>query len=410
MQQESQTTDATSPRPRAIVVTGAAGSGKTTLGRALASITGSAPLDLDSLTNPLLDAIAARLGGEHWLSGPDAAQVREGRYGALRSVAADVIGAGQDAVLIAPFTEELRGGAAWNLLRTALQPAEIVVLHLAGDSGVLAGRRLRRDVERDRHRSETRYEQPTIPHTRIDVLLSPEQQLFRALQAAGHRSSVDSAAAPFMRSFDGFLFDLDGTLADSTAAVLRSWARLADEYGFDDAAVHENHGRPAHALLRAVLKPEQVEDAAARVQEFETTDLHDVHPTPGALDLLAALPPNQVAIVTSGKVPVATARLRAAGIPAPKVVVTRDDVVNGKPDPEPFLLGAARLGVDPTQCLAFEDAAAGIAAAKAAGCTVVAVRGTSSDAALADADLVVDSLQDITATSEGGTTRIRPFR
>ncbi len=95
--------------------------------------------------------------------------------------------------------------------------------------------------------------------------------------------------------------------------------------------------------------------------------------------------------MTSGSVPIATARLAAAGYDQPDVFVTVDDVVHGKPDPEPFLLAATRLGVDPSRCLVVEDAPAGIAAARAAGCAVIALTGTTADEEL-HADLVVDGL------------------
>jgi len=103
--------------------------------------------------------------------------------------------------------------------------------------------------------------------------------------------------------------------------------------------------------------------------------------------------------VTSGSIPIATARLRGTDFDIPDVMVTANDITSGKPDPEPFLLAAQKLGVDPKRCLVFEDAPAGISSAKAAGCSVVAVGGTVPDSDLAGADLVIDALDRVFLSS-----------
>lgn len=392
---ECQTPWPNTGAPVVVLVAGPAGSGKTTLGTALARALGLAPLDLDSVTNPLLDALDPAVFGGHWLRGAHVQDVRTGRYAALLTTAADLVAVGQGAVLIAPFTRELDGGPEWADLVHRLSPATVFTVHMTGTPDLFAGRRSRRDTFRDGFRSESVQRPPAIPVIAIDAVLAPHQQLFRALRALGYRSPATPQGSPIVREFDGVLFDLDGTLADSTPAVLRSWARLAAEFGFDESAVHQNHGKPAQALLRKVLAADQVERAAARVQEFEVEDVADVVATPGAVALLAALPAGHVAIVTSGKRPVARARIEAAGLIPPTVVVTRDDVTNGKPDPEPFVLAARRLGMDPARCLVVEDASAGIVAARLAGCTVAALRGTSIEEELAGADVVIDSLEQI---------------
>src|SRR5262245_27909417 len=116
------------PETVVVAVAGVAGSGKSTLGRALAKALGAPLLDLDSLTNPLLDALPAETLGGHWLASPHSAAIRDGRYAALRSVAGDTVATAGRAVLVAPFTEELRGGEAWSKLLTAIgastSPAE----------------------------------------------------------------------------------------------------------------------------------------------------------------------------------------------------------------------------------------------------------------------------------------------
>lgn len=205
-------------------------------------------------------------------------------------------------------------------------------------------------------------------------------------------STVEPAIAG--RRFDAVLFDMDGTLIDSTPAVERSWATWSVEYGLIGSALEFGHGQPAAHLVRSILPPEQVDTALRRIAELELADVHDITVLPGAAELLAALPADRVAIVTSATRALATTRLKAAGFHPPAVVVTFDDVRNGKPDPEPFLVGAARLGVNPARCLVVEDAPAGIEAGRAAGCATLAVTTTSPRSKLT-ADLVVDSLSQV---------------
>lgn len=196
-----------------------------------------------------------------------------------------------------------------------------------------------------------------------------------------------------MISGAALLFDLDGTLIDSTAAVVRSWRRWCEEYGVSAEAfarVHA-HGRPAVDLVADLLPAGQVDEALARIVEIEVGDLDGVVALPGAHALLDAVPPDRWAVVTSCTAPLARARLAHTGI-APPVLVTASDVTRGKPDPEPYLLGAKRLGVPPEDCVVVEDAPAGLAAARAAGMRTVAVLTTHSPAGLAGADLLAPGL------------------
>ena len=128
---------------------------------------------------------------------------------------------------------------------------------------------------------------------------------------------------------------------------------------------------------------------------------------PGARALFASLPEHRRAVVTSGTPPIATARLRAAGFPLPRTLVTADDVTRGKPDPQPYLLAAQRLGVPPDRCLAVEDAPAGIASARAAGCQVLAVTGTAPAEELADAALTVDGLDRVAVHVDDEALRLK---
>lgn len=393
---------------RVVVVAGVAGSGKTTLGRALAAELGVPLLDLDAVTTPLLDALPPELWDGHWLRGPHAAAVREGRYAALRAVAADAVATAGGAVLVAPFTRELQGGAAWELLRAAVAPATPHVLHLTGDPDLLAARRAERATPRDLHRADETPPPPAIPVTRIDADLSTAQQLARVRVVVGPRPSLDPDAVVFRRTFDAVLFDLDGTLVDSTASVIRSWRRFAAHYGVSAEALHENHGQPARVLVSRLLAPAQHTEGLDRILDLELSDAVDLPSVPGARALYDAVPAHRRAIVTSGAAPLAAARLAAAGFAAPGVFVTADDVTRGKPDPEPFRTAATRLGVDPARCLVVEDAAAGIAAARAAGCTVLAVTGTV-DAEALPADLVVDGLDRVALTADADGLHLRPL-
>ncbi|MEF2976330.1 HAD-IA family hydrolase [Subtercola sp. YIM 133946] len=410
MSAQSQVTGDMDARPPLIVlVAGAAGSGKTTLGRALARELGLPILDLDQLTNPLLDTLTGALPGEHWLSGPHAAEVRRGRYAALVAAAADIAGLPMGAVLVAPFTAELRGGDEWRALSSSLPDTTIEVVHVDGSPELLAERRQARGEARDAHRlAGPPAVTPGIPHLRVEAALSTHQQLQRVLQHLGRREPIDPSSPLFGATFDAVLFDLDGTLIDSTPAVLRSWRRLAQEYTFDPAEVQTNHGQPARALLERLLAPELVPAAALRIEQLESADTGGVAATPGATELFASLPDPARAIVTSGTRLIATSRLAAAGFPLPAVFVTADDITRGKPDPEPYLLAATRLGVDPARCLVVEDAPAGIRSARAAGCSVLAVSGTADPAEL-DADLFVDALDRVRLTpAPGGGFTLAP--
>jgi sugar-phosphatase len=202
---------------------------------------------------------------------------------------------------------------------------------------------------------------------------------------------------------DALLLDLDGTLVDSTASVVRNWARIAVMLGREgEDILRGRHGMPGRQVLRTVepaLSEERIRELDRALLEGEATDTRDVTATKGALLLIDALPADRWAIVTSGSRRLALARLRAAGLPVPAVMVTADDVREGKPDPAPFLLAARQLGWAAERCLAIEDAPAGIASARAAGCPTLGVL-TTFDAL--DADTVADlSAVTVAVTADG---------
>jgi mannitol-1-/sugar-/sorbitol-6-phosphatase len=204
------------------------------------------------------------------------------------------------------------------------------------------------------------------------------------------------------------LFDLDGVLIDSTPAVTRVWTQWAIAHGFDpDDVVRQAHGRPSIATIRDYLPQGDHEAENREVERREIQDLAGVLTLPGAQELLSALPLDRWTIVTSCTRPLAEVRLRAAGLPIPQRLVTCDDVVNGKPDPEPYLKGASLLGVSPGDCVVVEDVPAGIRAGKAAGARVIACRTTVSEPELksAGADWILEGCGSITLTRVRGASR-----
>ena len=208
------------------------------------------------------------------------------------------------------------------------------------------------------------------------------------------RRTAATVAGVDLRLIEAVLFDMDGTLVDSDAAVERAWTTWAEEFGVDPiATIAGAHGSPADNTVRRMLPHLDgagVTAAADRQLALQYTDVADVVPTPGAQELLADLDARGVpwTIVTSADIRLATARLDAAGIAVPPFMVTVEEVQAGKPDPEGFRLGARKLGVDPAQCLVVEDSEPGIAAGHAAGSPVASLRGLP-------ADLVLTSLADL---------------
>ena len=192
------------------------------------------------------------------------------------------------------------------------------------------------------------------------------------------------------------LFDLDGVLMDSRVAVERAWERWAAGHGIDPVAVlAEAHGRRTIDTIRVIAPLLDVETEARLLEDAEALDFDGVTTLPGAAELLGALPPGSWTVVTSGTRALATGRLAHGGLPIPEQLITADDVERGKPDPQPYLAGAAALGVYPADCLVIEDAPAGIEAGKAAGMTVLALVTTFDADALAAADYVVGSLAEV---------------
>lgn len=177
----------------------------------------------------------------------------------------------------------------------------------------------------------------------------------------------------------GFLFDLDGTLADSLHVVERAWLAFARRIGADEEEVKQFiHGKPAVESIRHFLPDADSAEIATQlawVTEQEIRESGEVTDLPGAKALLLRLQSLGIpwAIVTSGSVAIARPRHTAAGLPEPDAWVNADNITRGKPHPEPYLLGAEKLGLAPQDCFVFEDATAGLLSGLDAGCKVIAV-------------------------------------
>lgn len=199
--------------------------------------------------------------------------------------------------------------------------------------------------------------------------------------------------------YRGFLFDLDGTLVDSLPAVNRAWSRWGARHGLAAQQVlYYIHGKPAINSLRHFMagQSEAAIQAEFRwLEQLEAEDTAGVQAIAGAHALLTTLNALDIpwAIVTSGSIPVAHARHKAAGLPLPEVFITAEDIKFGKPNPEPYLLGAERLGLSAPECVVVEDAPAGIIAGLEAGSAVVAVNPPADAPRLSEVALQVENLQ-----------------
>lgn len=196
----------------------------------------------------------------------------------------------------------------------------------------------------------------------------------------------------------GFLFDLDGTLVDSLPVVERAWSNWAKSRDLDPAVVLDFiHGKQAITSLRHFMPGESEEAIQLQFRLLERTEAEDtdgISALPGAVALLQRLEQLSVpwAIVTSGTVPVARARHAAGELATPEIFITAELVARGKPNPDPYLLGAQRLGLKPEECVVVEDAPAGVLSGLAAGCKVIAVNAPDDTPGLDKVDLVLKSL------------------
>lgn len=214
----------------------------------------------------------------------------------------------------------------------------------------------------------------------------------------------------FLFDCDAILFDLDGVLVDSRQCVEKLWVDWAEHRGIDPGLVLcDLHGKRAVETVRRVAPHLDADAEAAELAETEAGLTQGLAQIPGAADLLRSIPMGDWAIATSGSRATATTRLNFGRLPFPAALVSSEDVGKGKPDPEPYLLAAKKLGVDPTRCVVVEDAPAGIQAGKAGGMRVVAVLSSIFSAReLGQADAMVLHLGDLEVllSPSGGKARL----
>lgn len=216
---------------------------------------------------------------------------------------------------------------------------------------------------------------------------------------------MDAASTPDRRDHldvAGLLFDNDGVLVDSVASGNRAWTQWAHEHDLDPVHVLELvHGRRAADTVATLLPPDRQAAATDRINALELASAGSTVALPGARELLTRLVEAGLpwAVATSATRPLALARLRAAGLPLPEVLVTADDVDRGKPAPDPYAEAARRLGLDPGACVVLEDSPAGVEAGVAAGARVV---GVSLPQGAPGTDLVVADLSGLEARAHDG--------
>ncbi len=210
----------------------------------------------------------------------------------------------------------------------------------------------------------------------------------------------------FQYDCDAVLFDLDGVLVDSRHCIEYIWKVWANQRHINvDKVLHYAHGRRATETIRLVAPQLDAEREATELWAIEAHETVGLSRIPGALELLQSIPVDAWGIATSGTHTVATTRLAFAGLPVPRVLISAEDVVAGKPDPEPYLFAAKMLGVKPARCVVIEDAPSGIQAGRAAGMHVVGVISSAYHADdLHQAHVVVLKLSDIEVVQPHGNS------
>jgi sugar-phosphatase len=223
--------------------------------------------------------------------------------------------------------------------------------------------------------------------------------------APGHSSTrTATGAATWLTSCRGILLDLDGTLVDSTTAILRAWRTWAASVGADPHRLSELVlGRAAADIIQDLLPaipPQFVPGHVRHVLELQETDPAPGTPFPGAAALGQSLVGSRWGVVTGCSAELARVRLASATVPVPPVLVTDEDVHAGKPHPAGYLLALERLGLTTADVVVVEDSPVGVQAGKDAGMRVIAVATTNPPAALSAADWVVADLAGLRLTAE----------
>lgn len=206
----------------------------------------------------------------------------------------------------------------------------------------------------------------------------------------------------------GILFDMDGVLISSIGSVVRCWRQWAEHYDVPNAEIYEvPHGMRAIEIVKELRPDIDPQEGLRVIEDMELADIADLKVLPGVRILLASLPPERWAIVTSATHRLMLGRLEAAGLPIPTRIISADMVERGKPDPEPYRRGAELLGLSPKECVVVEDAPSGVGAGIAAGCRVLGVLGTHSAEELKAATWIVSSLEEIGISTHADGLELR---
>jgi len=206
----------------------------------------------------------------------------------------------------------------------------------------------------------------------------------------------------------GILFDMDGVLISSIGSVVRCWRQWAEHYDVPNAEIYEvPHGMRAIEIVKQLRPDIDPQEGLRVIEDMEMEDISGLTVLPGVRTLLASLPLDRWAIVTSATHRLLIRRLEVAGLPIPQRIISADMVERGKPDPEPYRRGAELLGLPPAECLVVEGAPSGVGAGKAAGCRVLGVLGTHSAEDLSEATWIVPSLEVVTIDSDTDGLKLR---
>lgn len=196
--------------------------------------------------------------------------------------------------------------------------------------------------------------------------------------------------------FEAIIFDLDGTLVDSYSSIEASWKAWCNRHDLDYEEVNKlSFGMRTQDSIRMFLPDCNLDEEIEILEEYECTLVEGVKAFAGANPLIDKMLKYNWAIATSGSTRVATRRLEIVNLPKPDVLVSADHVKSGKPDPEPYLLAAKQLSVDPERCLVVEDSIFGIQAGKRANMKVIGVASSHSVDELNEANLVLDSIEEL---------------
>ncbi len=191
------------------------------------------------------------------------------------------------------------------------------------------------------------------------------------------------------------IFDLDGTLVDSTICIEKTWKKWAKKHNIETVALASIHGMTSYKTISLIAPHLDAEKATIEFDKEEIKETEGLKLIAHADKILNMLPAEKWAIATSGSNKLATSRLSHVGLPIPKILVTSDDITNSKPHPEPYLLAAKYLDISPEDCVVFEDSLAGIKAGKTAGAKVIGITTLFKKEDLSDTDAVINDFSDV---------------